>query len=350
MVTETLLPPVTALKPLPGARRAGLDRALGQQADIEAFAGDLVRRDVRNVFLLGSGGGLLTHEGVQFLLERRSTRFPAFALSANEFIYRAPATLGQGSLAVLASNTGTTPEVLAAARFARDRGATTVAVTKKADSPLAGAVDAAWTYEDEEGVGDPKQVQLSILGLALLRETGDVSADEYGAHLRALRALPDALLDACREAEALNARIAAELREAPVIYVIGGGPNHGTAYCLAMCYLQEMQWKDAASFDAAEFLHGAMEVVTEDTAVVQFLGEEATRPIDERARAFLERYTRRAFFVDARELTLPGIEPAMRPFASHFALDAVMSRLAQHFEAETGHDLRNRRYMFKVEY
>jgi fructoselysine-6-P-deglycase FrlB-like protein len=40
----------------------------------------------------------------------------------------------------------------------------------------------------------------------------------------------------------------------------------------------------------------------------------------------------------------------MRPFASHFALDAVMSRLAQHFEAATGQDLQNRRYMFKVEY
>jgi fructoselysine-6-P-deglycase FrlB-like protein len=117
-----------------------------------------------------------------------------------------------------------------------------------------------------------------------------------------------------------------------------------------MCYLQEMLWKHAASFDAAEFLHGAMEVVTEDTAVIQYLGEETTRPIDERARAFLERFTRRAFFVDSRQLTLPGVEPAMRPFASHFALDAVMSRLAQHFEAATGHDLRNRRYMFKVEY
>jgi fructoselysine-6-P-deglycase FrlB-like protein len=132
--------------------------------------------------------------------------------------------------------------------------------------------------------------------------------------------------------------------------VIGAGPNHGTAYGLAMCYLQEMQWKHAASFDAAEFLHGAMEVVTDETAVIQYLGEEATRPIDERAKAFLEKYTRNAFFVDARDLTLPGVEPAMRPFASHFALDAVMSRLAQHFEAATGHDLQNRRYMFKVEY
>ncbi len=349
MTTETLAP-VTELKPLPTEPRAGLDRALGQRAEIEAFAAGAVRRGLRNVFLLGSGGGLLTHEGVQYLLERRATRLPTFALSANEFIYRAPAGLGDGSLAVLASNTGTTPEVVEAARFAKAHGAVVAAVTRKADSPLAQASDAAWAYDDDKGVGDPKSFQLAILGLALLRETGDIDADEYAAHLRTLEALPEALIDAVHQSEELNARIAAALRDEPVIYVIGAGPNHGTAYCLAMCYLQEMQWKHAASFDAAEFLHGAMEVVTEDTAVIQYLGEEATRPIDERARAFLRKYTRKAFFVDSRDLALPGVEPAMRPFASHFALDAVMSRLAQHFEAATGHDLQNRRYMFKVEY
>ena len=349
-MTTDVLPPVTQLKPLPTEPRAGLLRALGQRAEIEAFAADVVGRGLRNVFLLGSGGGLLAHAGLQYMLERRATRLPAFDLSANEFIYRDPAGLGDGSLAVLASNTGTTPEVVEAARFARERGATVAAVVRKADSPLVKEAHVAWSYEDDSGVGDPKGIQLALLGLALLRESGDMDTTEFDAHTRTLAALPDALITACRETEELNATIARELRDAPVIYVIGAGPNHGIAYCLAMCYLQEMQWKDAASFDAAEYLHGAMEVVTEDTAVIQYLGEEATRPIDERAKAFLERFTRRAFFVDSRDLTLPGVDPEMRPFASHFALDAVMSRLAEHFEAATGHDLKNRRYMFKVPY
>jgi fructoselysine 6-phosphate deglycase len=349
-VTTELLPPITELKALPTEHRAGLDRALAQRGEIEAFAAGLVRDGLRNVFLLGSGGGLLTHEGLQYLLEQRSTKLAVFAISANEFIYRNPAGLGEGSLVVLASNTGTTPEVVAAATFATEHGAAVVSVTKKPDSPLAGASAVAWTYEDDKGVGDPKSFQLALLGIALLRETGDMDADEYAAHVRTLEALPDALLAAVNGAEALNAAIAAALSDAPVIYVLGAGPNHGTAYCLAMCYLQEMQWKHAASFDSAEFLHGAMEVVVNDTAVIQFLGEEATRPIDERAKAFLQKYTKKAFYVDAKDLALPGIELSMRPFASHFALDAVMSRLAQHFEAATGQDLQNRRYMFKVEY
>jgi fructoselysine-6-P-deglycase FrlB-like protein len=93
-----------------------------------------------------------------------------------------------------------------------------------------------------------------------------------------------------------------------------------------------------------------MEVVTDETAVILYLGEEATRPIDERAKRFLEKYTQRAFYVDARDFTLTGIEPDMRPFVSTYVLFAMQSRLAEHFEAVRGHDLKTRRYMFKVDY
>jgi fructoselysine 6-phosphate deglycase len=338
------------LRPLPTERRAGVDRMLKARPEIETFATRVVSGGLNNVYLIGSGGGLITHGPLQYQLERWARRFTVFALSAAEFIYRDPAGLGQQSLALFASNTGTTPEVVEAAKFAKGKGATVASVTKLADSPLAEASDAAWTYGDESGVGDPKQVALALLGNALLRETGDMSSAQYAAHTAALEILPDALLEAVRETDALNARIAEDLKNAPIIYVLGAGPNHATAYCLAMCYLQEMQWKHAVSFDAAEFLHGAMEVVTEETPVIQFLGEESTRPIDDRARAFLERYTRKAHFVDSRDLTLTGIDTDLRPYVSAFALSAVMSRLAQHFEAATGHSLDIRRYMFQVAY
>jgi fructoselysine 6-phosphate deglycase len=338
------------LKPLSTQRRAGLDRMLAARPEIEAFARRTVKAGIRNVYLLGSGGGLITHASLQYQLERHATRFPVFAESANEFIYRHPALLGSGSLALVASNTGTTAEVVAAAKFAREQGATVASFTRLGDSPLAQASDVAWAYDDDSGVGDPKQIALGILGNALLRESGDLSAKEYNAHIRALEALPEVLLEACRETEDLNHGIAEALKDEPIIYVLGAGPNYGTAYCLAMCFLQEMQWKHAASFDAAEFLHGAMEVVTEEVPVLQFIGEEATRPIDLRARAFIEKYSRKGQFIDARELSLTGIEPDMRPYVSSFALWAVQVRLAEHFEAATGHDLKLRRYMFKVEY
>ena len=338
------------LKPLPIEHRAGLDIALGQRAEIEVLAARVVAGGLTNVFLTGSGGGLLTHTPVQYILERGTSRFPTFAYSASELIHRNPAALGPGSLVLIASNTGTTPEAVEVARFAKAAGAVVVAYTRLADSPLAQASDVAFTYGDDKGVGDPKQTAEALTVLAILRETGDLAADAYATHVRALEALPDALLDAVRQSEDLNHRIADALKDEPIIYVLGSGPNVGVAYCLSMCYLQEMQWKHAAHFDAAEFLHGAMEVVTDEVPVILYLGEEDTRPIDERAKRFLDTYTKKAWYVDARDLALPGIEPAMRPFVSTYALFALQSRLAEHFEAVRGHDLKNRRYMFKVEY
>ena len=346
MTTATTLP----LKPLPTERRAGIDAILARRPDIEALGARAVRAGLANVFLTGSGGGLLTHTPAHYLLERGTAKFPTFAYSANELIYREPAALGPGSLVLVASNTGTTAEVVEVARFAKGRGATVVSYTRVPDSPLAAASDETFSYGDDTGVGDPKQFAEAITVLAILRATGDLSPEAYDVHIGALEVLPDALLDAVREGEDLNHRIAAALKDEPIIYVLGSGPNVGAAYCLSMCYLQEMQWKHAAHFDAAEFLHGAMEVVTDETAVILYLGEEATRPIDERAKRFLEQYTKKAWYVDARDFTLPGVAPALRPFASTHVLFAMQSRLAEHFEAVRGHDLKTRRYMFKVDY
>ncbi len=346
-VTETI-----QLQPIP-TDRAAVDLAYAQRPLVEAFAADVVRAGLRNVYLVAAGGSLIALQNLQYVLDRRSTKLPTRSFPATEFIYRAPAALGRGSLVVTASHTGTTKETVAAATFAREHGATVVAATKLSTSPLAQAANVAFTYDvaaEDHGLGDPKDITFALLGLALLRESGELSAEEYAHRVATLGQLQDVLVEAVRETEDLNHRIAGALKDEPIIYVLGSGANESTAYTLAMCFLQEMQWKHAAHFHAMEFLHGAMEVVTEDTPVIVFLSEEATRPIDERAKAFVERYSRKGWFIDSRDLSLTGIAPEDRPWVSTFALDAVMARLARHFEAATGHDLKERRYMFKVDY
>jgi fructoselysine-6-P-deglycase FrlB-like protein len=340
------------LQPIP-TDRAAVDLAYAQRPQIEAFVTDLVRRGLRNVYLVGAGGSLIAMQNLQYVMDRRSRKLPTRSFPATEFIYRAPAAFGPGSLVVTASHSGTTKETVAAATFAREHGATVVATTKLSTSPLAQAADVAFTYDvaaEDHGLGDPKDITLALLGLVLLRETGEMSAEEYGHRVATLGRMQDVLLEAVRETEDLNHRIAEALKDEPIIYVLGSGPNEATAYTLAMCFLQEMQWKHAAHFHGMEFLHGAMEVVTEDTPVIVFLSEEATRPIDERAKAFVQRYSKKGWFIDSRDLRLTGIAPEDRPWISPFALDAVMARLARHFEAATGHDLKERRYMFKVDY
>jgi fructoselysine 6-phosphate deglycase len=84
--------------------------------------------------------------------------------------------------------------------------------------------------------------------------------------------------------------------------------------------------------------------------VVLFLGEDATRPMAQRAKAFLDTYTRKAHYVDVRDLGLPGIPDELRQDVSPLVIGELAGRLAQHFEALRGHHLDQRRYMFRVQY
>lgn len=336
------------LKPISADFLPTLERTLAQRPAIEAFADRVVEAGLRNVFLVGCGGSLLASYPAQYLFDRHGTRFPVSLLTSNEFIYRHPAALGPGSLVVVMSHTGTTKETVRAAEFARAAGATVASITQLPESPLAKAGDVAFAYESDDTVTDAKHLLIGQLGLALLDRVGDYP--DYAGAIRTLDALPAAMLAAKVGSEDRSAAIAARLHAEPITYVIGSGPSYGTAYGFAMCFLQEMQWMHAAAYNAGEFFHGAMEVITEDVAAIVLLGEDETRPMGERARVFMEKYSRKAAFIDVKEMTLPGIDPAWRAFASPFALGSVVWRLAQHYEAATGHSLDIRRYMFQVEY
>jgi fructoselysine-6-phosphate deglycase len=70
----------------------------------------------------------------------------------------------------------------------------------------------------------------------------------------------------------------------------------------------------------------------------------------ERAKRFLDTYTRKAHYIDVRDLSLPGIPDEQREDVSALIIAELAGRLAQHFEAVRGHHLDQRRYMFRVQY
>ncbi len=312
---------------------------IAQRPVIEEFAAGLVAAGLRNLFFVGAGGSLISGYPAHYLLQRKAS-FPVFQVQSDEFNTAGLAQLGEGSLVIVSSHTGTTKETVAAAKTAKDAGATVVAIAK-AGSPLAAASDLALTAESRD-------VAMLLIAYALLEATG--AAQDYAAIRTALEALPEALLSAVRESEELLHGIAEALADEEITYVLGSGPSYGWAYGLAMCYLQEMQWKHAAAFNAGEFFQGAFEVVNDEVPVLLLLGEDASRPMGERAKAFLDRYTKKAHYIDVRDLTLPGVPAQVRPDVSPIVIGALMSRLAQHYESVRGHDLKQRHYMFKVDY
>jgi fructoselysine-6-P-deglycase FrlB-like protein len=336
-MTSTI-PASLPLKPIEPDFEEKVAATIAQRPAIERLVDDVVSAGLRNVYFVGAGGSLIASYPAYYLLMRQ-VDFPVFQVQSDEFNTSQPVALGKGSLVVLASYTGTTKETVAAARFAKSRGAT-VAIVGKEGSPLAEAADVAFT-------GDSDIVE-ALIAYAVLQRVG-VSRD-FDAVWQAVEALPSALHKAQVETEDLVHGIAEALQDEPITYVLGSGPNYGWAYGLAMCYLQEMQWKHAAAYDSGEFFQGAFEVINDEVPVILLLGEDASRPMGERAKAFLDKYTKKAHYIDTAELSLPGVPGELRGDVAPLALRAVIGRLAKHYESVRGHDLDQRHYMFKVEY
>jgi fructoselysine-6-P-deglycase FrlB-like protein len=318
------------------AEKTAATVALFDQTD--QFAAKLCADGLKNIYFVGAGGSLICSYPAYYLLYR-SIETPCYQVQSDEFNAGKPAPMGPGSLVVLASYTGTTKETVAAAKLAKEAGATVFAAAKPA-TPLAKEADLAL-----EGASDILEYMLAYTLAARLGAQIDLAAVK-----QAFLAYPAALLSAVEQSEPHLHDIALSLKDEPNTMVLGSGPSSGWAYGLAMCYLQEMQWMNACSFNAGEFFQGAFEVVVEDTAVILFLGEDASRPLAERAKRFLDTYTRKAWYVDVKDLELPGIEPEFRPMVSPIAIGRIVSRLAQHYEALRGHSLEQRRYMFRTVY
>ena len=326
--------------PFPDDVVSSQEHALTLRGQIDSFFSG-IDGVIRRVYLVGAGGSLLGLTPAQFMLDRFS-KTPTVSMNSDEFFYRAPAGVGEDAIVVVLSGTGNTKETIRAAKWAEGRGAAVAAVTLKADGPLAQAMRTKFVAQTGHG----SQVALQLVALALLQREGFPTAGFHAA----LGALPTALLAAMEAFEDTAQTIAAAMRDVPVTNVIASGPLFGAAATFTTCYLQEMQWIHAATINADEFFQGPFEVVDKQSKLLVFLGEDATRPMGERAIRFLQQYAGETFVVDGRDLSLPGVGAADRAYLLPMVFHALVARLAAHYSALRGYALEGRRYMWQFDY
>nr|AAK08607.1 ChcD [Agrobacterium tumefaciens] len=322
------------------------EAAVAQRERIASVA-QTAAKNMSNLFLVGCGGSYNDFSAASYLADR-AAEFPTFIFNSEEFNRRRPALLGPKSVVLVASHNGTTGETIEAARWARAAGAHVIGFTKNETTNLAAECDEVFTYNSDRTILAPKQVLIGLMVTALLKAAG--SKLDFTTIDQAYAAVPAAFEKAIQEAEAHLHEIAKTFGPEPFTYVLSAGPNQGAGYGFAMCYLMEMQWKHASWFNANEFLHGAFEVVQPDTPVLLFKGEDDTRAVIDRVETFLNKNTKRCLVVDSKDYTLPGVPASMRGEISPLLLSTLSKRLAEHYQAVTGHLLTDRRYMFKTTY
>ena len=112
----------------------------------------------------------------------------------------------------------------------------------------------------------------------------------------------------------------------------------------------EMQWIHSGTIHTGEFFHGPFEDTDANTPLVIQVSEGSTRELDERCLKFLHTYAKRIEVLDAKELGLSVIDPAVVDYFNHSLFNNVYP-IYNHALAETRqHPLTTRRYMWKVAY
>ena len=312
--------------------------ALALRTSIERIVDDVWRAGRHTLCWLGIGGTWASCLQTVCHMKERSA-LEIFALNAAEYCTTGDRRVDPNTCVILSSVTGSTSEVVAAVAKAQEAGAVVIGFIDKADSPLASAVDHCISYKANE------QLKLFMTADRFLWNAGELP--EYDAMYAEFdRSLPEALADVEKSADDFGARH----KDDALHYFVGAGSLYGATYSYAMCYWEEMHWIRTKSIHAAEFFHGMLEIVDEDTPVTVFIGEDSQRSLSERVACFLPKVCRNYTIIDTRDYTLNGIDEAYRSSICHLVMHAVTNRIDAHLEALTGHDMNLRRYYRKMDY
>ena len=284
--------------------------ALAQTREIADIAAQIRARAPRFVQLCARGSSAHAGTLLGHLIARRLGLVAAEAMPSLASIYAAPQHLA-GSMFIAISQSGASPDLIAAATQARTDGALTLALTNTPNSPLAAACERHLPLAagPERSVAATKTVLATLaLSIALI--------DAWQATATpGLASLPDRIARACRlDWTPLITRLATCNR----LLAIGRGPALGIARESAL-KLAETCNIAALAYSAAEFAHGPMALLAPDVPLLAFVQHDAARRPTE---ALLSRLAPRGPIL-AAGARLPAIQtlPTLSP--SHPDTDVI---------------------------
>jgi glucosamine--fructose-6-phosphate aminotransferase (isomerizing) len=197
---------------------------------------------------------------------------PARASVASEFRYSAP-PLDARALVVAVTQSGETADTIAAARLARQRGATVITVTNTVGSAITREAHASVFLQagPEVAVAATKTFVTQVVTLVMLaadiaHQLGRRTADEEAELIGALRALPEAARRAI-ELSAATEEIATRYASAAGFMYIGRGFGYPAALEGAL-KIKEISYLHAEGYAAGELKHGPISLLDPDVPLV----------------------------------------------------------------------------------
>jgi glucosamine--fructose-6-phosphate aminotransferase (isomerizing) len=255
----------------------------------------------------------------RYLIETRAGVLTTSISPSVGSIYQAMPDL-QGAAVLAISQSGRSPDLIAAAEQTRAQGALLIALVNDEQSPLADMADVLIPL----AAGPERSVAATKSFIASLAALVDLLAAWIGD--AAMQAALDALPGQLEQAWALGWSAAVPaLESATTMYVVGRGPGLGVAQEAAL-KLKETCGLHAEAFSAAEVRHGPMALVDRGFPVLLFgQSDESVDSVAELAREFEQRG---AHVLSAG---VPGAGGTVLPVPASDAVTAPILRIASFY-------------------
>ena len=219
--------------------------------------------------------GTAYHAGIygQYAIEKLA-RIPVEAAIASEYRYRDP-IIGEDELFIAVSQSGETADTLAALREAKRQGAHVIALCNVVGSTIAreaGEENTLYTYAGPEiAVASTKAYTtqaelLFLLGMALGKMRGHLTAEQAEALAAEVRALPEKMETALKTEPQLQ-RIASTASQKKHVFFVGRGMDYALSMEAAL-KLKEVSYIFSEAYAAGELKHGPIALLQEGRLVV----------------------------------------------------------------------------------
>lgn len=318
---------------------------------IEEIKGKLEKdgKGLKHVFFVACGGSQAAIFCGHYLLSQEARTFGTSISNSSEFVHATPAMLDDKCIVVLCS-LNATAETVKAVLVANERGAHTIAMTGFPTTEMAknGNYTVVYSNGNNQIYSRSNQSSALRIGFEILHQFEGYA--HYDVAIEAFSKVDPIVQKARKYIRRIAAKFAEEFKDEELFYVMASGPAYSTAYTMSYCHFMEMQWKHAVPMHSGEYFHGPFETTDKNLPIILFLSEGKTRPLDERALAFLRKYAQRVTVIDAKELGINIIDDRVAEYFQSAIMIPVERDMVSRMAELRNHSMDMRRYMWKVEY
>jgi len=240
-------------------------------SQIQKVVQECVKRNIKNILLLGRGSSYFTTIAEQYLLEEVVDLNIRCAVS-NVFESYPNNTLGKGTAVFIHSHSGKSEGDAQIVDFVKSQGAYSIGITDIPNSPLAEVVDDVIIGPGGAKVELPATRTYSTAMFRMMQFATELGKEvgDYDVAIkfeRSLKEVPRQLAKFTPDFEPRAEEIANEIQNLSSYIIVAFGPNLSTADEAAMAFSQATG-APAQAFEMENFIHGPMQAINKNQGLI----------------------------------------------------------------------------------